>query len=560
MARRVNPVREIAVESERARRSAASTLAARELKDRLAGELAADRMRESVREWRVVAAERAKDLPPERSQLPPDRSEWKRVVYYAGGRGSGKTWCASHIFAELIVDSPPGEFGIVAPTFGDAVSRCMCSMNSGLIIALGGKVSVEGNSLVEKGDFIANWTSTKGQLHLRNGSIVYCDGGDDGALRLQGANLLAAWVDEIGNLRMWKATWDETLRYAVRLEPALIIATGTPKRDRAARALVRQLLDDPDVVKRQLFTGDNLKNLAPAARDEYLRARGTALERQELEGVLVEGAENALWDREMLDACRLTRMPRDEDDRPIVNFARVVVAIDAAGSDNEDSDQTGIVVAALGDDGHGYVLEDLSGKYKPEVWAKRALSAYNRHMADKIVAETNHGGDMIRAVVQAVSTEFNYGTVRASRGKVVRAEPVAAAYAEGRVHHVGSHLRPLEDQMCDFIPVPRAGDKNDRVDALVWAMTELGIVGQSMDWSEVYAPVDPGSAEAMSELEHNPWMDVYGPERQDERSASSQPASTPPSKAPPEPFDPYKPRQPVNALEMLVDAQMRRPR
>ena len=181
----------------------------------------------------------------------------------------------------------------------------------------------------------------------------------------------------------------------------------------------------------QHFTGDNPKTLAPAARDAYLRARGTALERQELEGVLVEGAENALWDREMLDACRLTRMPRDEDDRPIVNFARVVVAIDAAGSDNEDSDQTGIVVAALGDDGHGYVLEDLSGKYKPEVWAKRALSAYNRHMADKIVAETNHGGDMIRAVVQAVSTEFNYGTVRASRGKVVRAELTRIAERSG---------------------------------------------------------------------------------------------------------------------------------
>ncbi|HJT06263.1 MAG TPA: hypothetical protein VJ747_05025, partial [Stellaceae bacterium] len=156
---------------------------------------------------------------------------------------------------------------------------------------------------------------------------------------------------------------------------------------------------------------------------------------------------------------------------------RVVVAIDPAVSTGEDADETGIVVAALGQDGHGYVLDDLSGRLAPAGWARRAVSAYHAHKADRVVAEVNNGGDLVEATLRAVDAGVAYRAVRASRGKAVRAEPVAALYEQGRVHHVGS-FAALEDQMCAFAPdLDRgmAGASPDRLDALVWALTDLMI-------------------------------------------------------------------------------------
>jgi predicted phage terminase large subunit-like protein len=151
-----------------------------------------------------------------------------------------------------------------------------------------------------------------------------------------------------------------------------------------------------------------------------------------------------------------------------------VIAIDPAVSTGDDADETGIVVAGLGPDGHGYVLDDLTGRYTPIEWARRAIKAYEDHKADRIVAEVNNGGQMVEATLRMINPRVSYKPVHATRGKVVRAEPVAALYEQGRVHHVGA-LPALEGQMCMFtadIDRKRMGSP-DRVDALVWALTEL---------------------------------------------------------------------------------------
>ena len=151
---------------------------------------------------------------------------------------------------------------------------------------------------------------------------------------------------------------------------------------------------------------------------------------------------------------------------------RIVVAIDPAVTAGEDSDETGIVICGRGVDGHGYVLRDLSCRLSPEGWARRAIGGYREFHADRIVAEVNNGGDMVESTVRMVDANVSFRKLHASRGKVVRAEPIAALYEQGKVHHVGS-FDQLEDQMCLFTADNVAGNSPDRVDALVWALTEL---------------------------------------------------------------------------------------
>lgn len=172
----------------------------------------------------------------------------------------------------------------------------------------------------------------------------------------------------------------------------------------------------------------------------------------------------ALWTRHQLQKNR-----RAETDLP--EMARIVVAIDPATTSHDASDETGLVVAGIGADGHGYVLADLSGRYSPADWATRAIEAYHRYGADRIVAEVNQGGDMVEYTLRTIDASVPYKSVHASRGKIVRAEPVAALDARGMIHHVG-HFASLEDQMCRFDRTT-PGQSPDRVDARVWAITDL---------------------------------------------------------------------------------------
>jgi phage terminase large subunit-like protein len=235
--------------------------------------------------------------------------------------------------------------------------------------------------------------------------------------------------------------------------------------------LIKKLVNDSNVFVTRGSTFDNAANLASTflsqIEDEY---GGTRLGRQELEGEILEDIPGALWSREIIDSCRIKEAPPME---------RILVAIDPAASSNEGSDETGIIGVGMARDGdgyaRGYVLADRSRKGSPEEWAKAAVSLYRELQADRIVAEKNNGGEMVASVIRAIDRSVPITLVHASRGKHVRAEPISALYEQGRVHHAGKFDK-LEDQMCQF-SVDNVRDSNtgspDRVDALVWGLSEL---------------------------------------------------------------------------------------
>jgi phage terminase large subunit-like protein len=224
--------------------------------------------------------------------------------------------------------------------------------------------------------------------------------------------------------------------------------------------------DDGSVYLTRGSTYENVKNLAPAFVDEILkRYEGTTLGRQELHAEVLDDLEGALWHRSRLDELRVIKH---------IELKRIIVAVDPAISNRAESAETGIIVAGIGIDNQAYVLDDLSMRGSPGEWAQAVVSAYHKYKADRIVLEANQGGDMVRHTIATVERNAPIKLVHASRGKRTRAEPVAALYEQGRVHHVGFYPQ-LEDQLCGW--VPDYGDSPDRLDALVWALTELMIEG-----------------------------------------------------------------------------------
>jgi phage terminase large subunit-like protein len=287
---------------------------------------------------------------------------------------------------------------------------------------------------------------------------------------LRGPQFDTAWADEIGKWRHGEAAFD-MLQFGLRLgdDPRQVVTT-TPR----AVPLVRRLLADPNTVTSRAATAANRANLAPAFLARVVESyAGTRLGRQELEAELLEDNPDALWQRAAIEAARVRAAP---------DLRRVVVAVDPPVSTGAKADACGIVVCGLGADGRGYVLADRSIQgASPSGWAARAVAAYRDFAADRLVAEANQGGDLVEAMIRQVDAAVAYRAVRASRGKAARAEPVAALYERGLVGHVGAWPE-LEDQMCDFAPTRSGGGLSgggspDRVDALVWALTELMLKG-----------------------------------------------------------------------------------
>jgi phage terminase large subunit-like protein len=423
-----------------------------------------------------------------------------RTTYLRGGRGSGKSWSASHIFADWLQTGGVGEWGVVGRDFSDARSMAIESPESGLLSALGTsrpEINAGHSKTVE------SWNRSLGELTLRNGSRVHVCGADNGALRLQGKNLRGVWADEIGLWTQWDVAWDESIRMATRIEGARIVATGTPKKGRKSAKLVRRLIDDPNVDNRLMRTTDNSANLSKAFLDDVTAGLTRKLALQELEGQLLDESEDALWRLDLIDAHRVTA-----DQVPQLEL--VVVALDPAVTANEDSDETGIIVAGKGVDGHGYVLADLSFKGHPAEVARRAVVAYETYGANWIVAEVNNGGDYIGALIKTVDPNVGYRIERATRGKYLRAEPVAALYERGRMHHVGVFDR-LEDQQVTY--EPGTAESPDRLDALVYAAKALKIDAGGMTWDEAYSTPEqpkPGTDTAQNAEPPNPWTEVYG--------------------------------------------------
>lgn len=278
---------------------------------------------------------------------------------------------------------------------------------------------------------------------------------------LRGPQFEAAWCDELAK---WKNAVEcfDMLQFGLRLgETPRQLITTTPR----ATPLVKRLLADPTFTVTRMPTEENASNLADgfisAIQARYASSR---IGRQELDGELVEDRPDALWTREALE----------EVSGEYAKLARVVVAVDPPATSRRSSDACGIIVAGLGADGRAVVLQDASMRAaRPQDWAARSIALYHAHEADCLVAEVNQGGEMVAAVLRAVDATVPVREVRASRGKWLRAEPVAALYAQGRVVHA-TRFPELEDEMCDFGPDGLSqGRSPDRVDALVWALTEL---------------------------------------------------------------------------------------
>jgi phage terminase large subunit-like protein len=447
--------------------------------------LFSDAWRAALTQWTDTAANRPRwrDIArPE--QLPPD--DWS-TIYWRGGRGSGKTRAASEAFAELIRNNPASEeygneWAVVAPTFGDCRDICI-EGPSGLITALGGKAG--GGRLIEKGDLISTWNRSMGQLYLNDGTVIYIDGADDGALRVQGKNLRSVWADEIGLWKQWATAWDESIKYAVRKFPAKRIVSGTPKRQRAAIILVRRLMHDPAVVTRRLRTEDNAANLDPAALARFLEAKGTALGAQELEGDVLDEAEGALWTRDPVkaDADKLGLIITaratlsDETDRLLftdgseVRLGRRIVALDPAEG---EGDEQGRTVVALGADRRYYVLHSAGEHLSPMGWLRATDTVFDRFRCDRVVYEKN-GAMFLKPLLQQEFASWPLAQVWASQGKRTRAEPIAALYARRLVTHVllpGEDLSGLEAQMTSFTG-DVGEDSPGMIDSACWAIAHL---------------------------------------------------------------------------------------
>ena len=316
-------------------------------------------------------------------------------------------------------------------------------------------------------DFRPEWSPTNRRLTWPNGveAWVYNATEPD---QLRGPQHHAAWVDELAKFRYMQETWDQ-LQFGLRLgEHPQALVTTTPR----PLPLIKRLMKDPDTVVTKGSTLDNQANLAKnTIKQLYERYGGTRLGRQELEGEILDDVPGALWNRDSIDGSRVGEVPE--------NMERVFVAVDPAISNEEGSDEHGIVVVGLARDkdgyARGYVLEDGTVRGTPEDWARKAVSLYRSWSADKIIAEKNQGGLMVESTIKAVDRTVPVKLVHASRGKIVRAEPISALYEQGRVHHVG-RFDQLEDQMCMFSTEMLRNISNgspDRVDALVWGLTEI---------------------------------------------------------------------------------------
>ena len=372
-------------------------------------------------------------------QLPPP-GDWRYWLILAG-RGFGKTRTGAEWVRAMVRDYPL--VSLIGATSSDA-RDIMIEGESGLLAICPDH---------ERPDY----KPSKSRLEWPNGATSLIFTADEPE-RLRGKQHMKLWADELAAWR-YPDAWTQAL-LGLRLgdNPQACITT-TPKPTK----ILRGLIEHPQTVVVTGTTYENRANLAAGWFSDIIRAyEGSRLGRQELLAELLEDVEGALWSRDMLDSGRVNAAPQD--------ITRIVVAVDPAVTASEDSDETGIVVCGVGGaDQHGYVLEDLSMKGTPQEWARVAVNAYHRWGADRLVAEVNNGGDMVEHVIRTVDPAVSYRKLHASRGKRTRAEPIAALYEQSRVHHVGMFGK-LEDQLCTWVQ----GDTSpDRLDALVWALTEL---------------------------------------------------------------------------------------
>lgn len=383
------------------------------------------------------------------NQLPPEGA-W-RVWLVLAGRGFGKTRLGAEWVRESVRNFEL--VNVIAATADDA-RDIMIEGESGILRIC---------PAAERPDY----QPSKRRLDWPNGAKTLIFTADEPE-RLRGKQHMRLWMDELAAWRYPEAFDQAMLGLRLGSDPRAV-ATTTPK----PTHLVRTLAAEPSTAVTRGTTYDNAENLAPAFLAQIIRRyEGTRIGRQELLAELLLDTPGSLWTRDRLDANRVTTHP---------DLARVVVAVDPSGGHGEDNDEQGIVGAGRGVDGRGYVLADRSCKLSPDGWGRRAVQLYLDLKADRIVYEQNFGGEMVEAVIRtaahAMGVSVATKAVHASRGKAVRAEPIAALDEQGRISHVGS-FPELEDELCVW--TPDSGQSPNRLDSLVWTMTELMLGERSM--------------------------------------------------------------------------------
>ncbi len=377
-------------------------------------------------------------------QLPPDGG-W-RVWLFFGGRGAGKTRAGAEWLHRQVIDGRSRRIALVGPTMND-VREVMITGPSG----------VQSIGLpYQRPDY----EPSRRRLTWPNGAVGYAFSAEEPD-RLRGPQFDTAWVDELAAWHDGEAVFD-MLQFGLRLGDApRMVATTTPH----LRPLIKRLLNDDGVVKTHGESHRNDANLAPGFVSAMSSQYGSAaLARQELEGILVEDHEGALFTLALLDEGRVQQAP---------DLDRLVIAVDPPVMAHAGSDACGIVAVGMAGDEAFILADDTVQGVKPEVWASQVAQLADRLGADEIIAEANQGGEMVRSVLTQAGNGLAVRLVHARFDKRRRAAPVAALYAAGRVHHVG-HFRALEDEMLDF---GLSKQSPNRLDALVWGVSHL-LIGQ----------------------------------------------------------------------------------
>lgn len=396
--------------------------------------------------WPLIG--RPAQQPPALAQDGGDWTTWLML----GGRGAGKTRAGAEWVRALATGAsgpPCGRIALVAETLSD-LREVMVEGVSGLCA-------------VHPRHERPLWEPTRRRLVWPNGAIAQGFSADDPE-SLRGPQFEAAWCDELAKWRYAEAAFD-MLQFGLRLgsSPRQMVTT-TPR----PTALIRRLLTEPRCAVTRMGTAENAAHLAPTFLESVVgRYAGTRLGRQELDGELVEDRPDALWNRALIEAAR------EEEAPPLI---RIVVAVDPPASSRNGADACGLIAAGLDGEGLVHVLADDSAHgLTPSQWGARAVMLYHRLAADRVVVEINQGGEMVRSVLSAIDAGVPVTEVRATRGKWLRAEPVAALYERSRVRHAG-RFPELEDELCDFGPAGLSNGRSpDRLDALVWAVTALAL-------------------------------------------------------------------------------------
>ena len=385
-----------------------------------------------------------------KNQIVIDEDDYNIQLFLAG-RGWGKTLTGAYDIIQYCLLNPNVICGVIAPTYGDLKRVCFAG-ESGLL------------GILDRELFdVSGYNKSANEITFYNGSKITGFPAIEPD-RLRGVQFHRIWCDELASWR-YRETFDN-LMMALRLgqSPKCIITT-TPRPTELIKELA--VRSDTKIIRGSTF--DNVANLAPSAI-KMLKERyeGTRLGRQELYAEILEDIEGALFNGANIEQNRVELTP---------TLTRIVVAVDPAVTSNASSDETGIIVAGRSEDNQYYILEDFSGIFSPDVWIKKAIECYYQFEADRIVCEVNNGGDLIEKLLRVQDVNVPYTSVRATRGKMLRAEPISALYEQDKVHHVG-FFKELEDQMTSYTPYTTKSP--DRLDAVVWALTSLQSSGKAI--------------------------------------------------------------------------------